>query len=51
MKYVKANTQVILFDNSDVVTASPMGGDEWDQKELDKEYGCDGLTNHVEKNF
>lgn len=51
MKYVKANTQVILFDNSDVVTASALGGDEWNQEELDKEYGCDGEVSHVNKNF
>lgn len=27
MKYVKAKARVVLFDNSDVVTASAMGGD------------------------
>lgn len=51
MKYTKASAEVVLFDNSDVVTASALGSDEWNQDELDKEYGCDGLTNHVDKNF
>lgn len=51
MKYLKARAEMILFDNSDVVTASPLGKDEWNQEELDKEYGCDGLTNHVDRNF
>ncbi len=51
MKYMKASAEVVLFDNSDVVTASALGGDEWNQEELDKEYGCDGVTQHVPKDF
>ena len=51
MKYTKASAEVVLFDNSDVVTASALGGSEWNQEELDKEYGCDGVTQHVSKDF
>lgn len=47
MKYEKASAQVILFDNSDVVTASALG--EWNQEEIDKDFPCDGKTNHVDK--
>lgn len=49
MKYKKAYAQVVLFDNSDVVTASAMG--PWDQDAIDKEFGCDGRVSHVDKNL
>lgn len=57
MKYEKASAEVVLFDNSDVITASAMG--EWNQDEIDnmtdengnKEFPCDGETGHVVKNF
>lgn len=56
MKYEKAEAKIVMFDNSDVITASgsvteSLGGNEWNQEELDKEYGCDGLANHVDKSF
>lgn len=51
MKYRKAYAQVVLFDNSDVVTASALGKDEWDQGKIDEEFGCDGKTSHAVKNF
>lgn len=51
MKYTKASAEVVLFDNSDVVTASALGGGEWNQEEIDKEFGCNGSTSHVDKGF
>ena len=53
MKYAKASPEVVLFDNSDVVTASAMGQDQWNQEELDKdpEFECDGKFQHVDKGF
>ena len=51
MKYTKASAEVMLFDNSDVVTASAMGKDEWDQDKIDDEFGCNGTTSHVVKDF
>lgn len=51
MKYEKASAEVVLFDNSDVITASAMGKDEWDQGKIDEEFGCNNTTSHVVKNF
>lgn len=53
MKYEKAEAEVILFDNSDVVTTSTeaLGKDEWNWGEIDDEFGCDGSTGHVVKDF
>lgn len=54
MKYTKASAEVVLFDNSDVVTASAMGKDEWNQGELDQseEFLCTGANGqHVVKDF
>lgn len=51
MKYEKASAEVVLFDNSDVITASAMGKDNWDQDKIDEEYGCNEITSHVVKNF
>lgn len=55
MKYEKASAEVVLFDNSDVITTSSqtdaMGKDNWDQGKIDEEFGCNGTTSHVVKNF
>lgn len=51
MKYEKAKAEVVLFDNSDVVTASAMGKDQWDQGKIDEEFGCDEIVNHVNRDF
>lgn len=52
MKYKKAYAQVVLFDNSDVVTASALGGDiDCKQSTADILDDCStsGFGNKVEK--
>lgn len=51
MKYVKAKAQVVMFDNSDVVTASSYGNgegyEEFQKENPDVPWGCADVASKV----
>lgn len=57
MKYEKASAEVVLFDNSDVITASSLNNNYSDEAEKVKEenpdniWGCSDVTSKVNETW
>lgn len=55
--YRKPLAELVKFDDSDIICASALGKDTWDQEAIDKEteneweIRCDGIKQHVDKGF
>lgn len=49
--YRKPLAELVEFEDSDIICASAIGKDEWDQDKIDEKFGCHGTTSHVVKDF